>query len=33
MKTKRLLLLPALLLALAIGNVACTYHNDDNPCV
>lgn len=31
MKTKRLLLLPALLLALSVGNVACSYHNDDNP--
>ena len=31
MKTKRLLLLSALLLALSVGNVACSYHNDDNP--
>ena len=28
---KKLLLLPALLLTLSVGNVACSYHNDDNP--
>ena len=31
MKMKKLLLLPALLLTLSVGNVACSYHNDDNP--
>ncbi len=31
MKTKRLLLLSALLLTLSAGNVACSYRNDDNP--
>ena len=30
MKMKKLLLLPALLLTLSVGNVACSYHNDDN---
>ena len=28
MKMKKLLLLPALLLTLSVGNVACSYHND-----
>ena len=31
MKMKKLLLLPALLLTLSVGNVDCSYHNDDNP--
>ena len=31
MKMKKLLLLPALLLTLSVGNVACSYHNDANP--
>ena len=31
MKMKSLILLPVLLFALSAGNVACSYHNDDNP--